>query len=146
MRRTCVWVSAFKNSVIHKTEFLQPFGYVGMTRISPYLLVILIFIWFFGFWLAWSTTLLKFQKSTVLTLPVHTFTWHNCGCPRSCLSTLSLDTVEDVMGGEVDELEEDVGWSISYLESVMDVEEDDWRRTCWQAWNNDRNEVLCVAL
>ena len=29
--------------------------------------------------------------------------------PRSCLTTLSLDTVEDVMGGEVDELEEDVG-------------------------------------
>ena len=28
---------------------------------------------------------------------------------RSCLSTLSLDTVKDVMGGEVDELEEDVG-------------------------------------
>ena len=27
---------------------------------------------------------------------------------RSCLATLSLDTVEDVMGGEVDELEEDV--------------------------------------
>ena len=27
------------------------------------------------------------------------------------------------MGGEVDELEEDVGWSISCLESVVDVEE-----------------------
>ena len=42
---------------------------------------------------------------------------------RSCLATLSLDTVEDVVGGEVDEHEEDVGWSISCLESVMDVEE-----------------------
>ena len=29
--------------------------------------------------------------------------------PRACLITLSLDTVEDVMVGEVDELEEDVG-------------------------------------
>ena len=32
-----------------------------------------------------------------------------CGSLRSCLSTRSLDTVEDVMGGEVDELEEDLG-------------------------------------
>ena len=31
------------------------------------------------------------------------------GSHRSCLSTLSLDTVEDVMGVEVDELEEDLG-------------------------------------
>ena len=45
------------------------------------------------------------------------------GSPRSCLATLSLDTIEDVMGGEEDELEEDVGWTISCLESVMDVEE-----------------------
>ena len=28
---------------------------------------------------------------------------------RACLVTLSLDTVEDVMVGKVDELEEDVG-------------------------------------
>ena len=45
------------------------------------------------------------------------------GFPRSCLSTLSLDTVEDVMVGEEDELEEDLGRSISCLEGVMDVEE-----------------------
>ena len=31
------------------------------------------------------------------------------GSRRSCLATLSLDTVEDVMDGEVDELEEDLG-------------------------------------
>ena len=42
---------------------------------------------------------------------------------RAYLATLSLDTVEDVMVGEVDELEEDVRWSISCLEGVMDVEE-----------------------
>ena len=35
------------------------------------------------------------------------------GSHRSCLATLSLDTVEDVMVGDVDELEE----------GVMDVEE-----------------------
>ena len=31
------------------------------------------------------------------------------GSHRSCLARLSLDTDEDVMAGEVDELEEDVG-------------------------------------
>ena len=51
MRRTCVWVSAFRNPVIHKilSEFLQPFWYVGMTRVSPY-------------------------------LPFHTFAWHGWRC------------------------------------------------------------------
>ena len=43
--------------------------------------------------------------------------------PRSCLSTRSLDTIEDVMVGDVDELEEELGWSISCIEGVMDVEE-----------------------
>ena len=38
-------------------------------------------------------------------------------------STRLLDTVEDVMGGEVDELEEDVGRSISIFEGAIDVEE-----------------------
>ena len=64
------------------------------------------------------------------------------GSPLSCLSTCPLDTdtgwesiplrsslapvslsLDTVVVGEVDELEEDVGWSISCLESVMDVEE-----------------------
>ena len=45
------------------------------------------------------------------------------GSLRTFLSTLSLDTIEDVMVGEVDELEEDLAWSISSLEGVMDVEE-----------------------
>ena len=39
------------------------------------------------------------------------------------LVSLSLDTVEDVMVGEVDELEEDVGQCLSCLEGVIDVEE-----------------------
>ena len=63
--------------------------------------------------------------------PFNMFTWHRYWIgiypthvfPCSSLATLSLDTVEDVIVGEVDELEEDVGWSISCLESVIDVEE-----------------------
>ena len=42
---------------------------------------------------------------------------------RASLATLSLDTVEDLMVGEVDDLEEDAGWSISCFEGAMDVEE-----------------------
>ena len=68
--------------------------------------------------MAYSTAaLLMFQKNTglsVLVYPHFHFTqWRDGDLSRtglrSCLSTLSLDTVEDVMGGEVDELEEDLG-------------------------------------
>ena len=41
---------------------------------------------------------------------------------RSSLSRVSL-SLNTVVVGEVDELEEDVGWSISCLEGVMNVEE-----------------------
>ena len=69
-----------------------------------------------GFWLASSTAaLLGFQRNTGL--PVLAFQH------VYLLATLALDTVEDVMVGEVDELEEDVGLSISCLEGVMDAEE-----------------------
>ena len=85
----------FRNSVIHKilSEFLQPFRYFRMTRVSPYSLVIL----FFDFWVLVGL----FNNSSDAS--------EEYGSLRSCLSTLSLDTVEDVMGGEVDELEEDLG-------------------------------------
>ena len=63
------------------------------------------------------------------------------------LVSLSLDTVVD---GEVDELEEDVedvGWSISCLEGVINVEESvrTRGRTHWQVWIHDKNEVACLA-
>ena len=72
MRRTCVWVSAFRNSVIHKifSEFLQPLRCVGI-RASPCLLVILIFSWFWGFRLVHVTTQLIFQKCTGLPVLVN---------------------------------------------------------------------------
>ena len=122
MRRTGVWVSVFKNSFIHKilSEFLQPFRYVGMTRVSPHLFVIIIF---FGFGILVGL----FNNSSNAS--------EEYGSLRTCLSTLSLDTIvgrwsewsisfEGVVCVEVDELEEDVGWSISCLEGVMGVEVD----------------------
>ena len=49
--------------------------------------------------------------------------------------------------GEVNELEEDVGWSISCLEGVMDVEEGKLEEEIVdKPTNHDRNEVLRVAL
>ena len=56
----------------------------------------LCFLFGFGFWEGISV--LSFQ---------HVYLTHKSH--RSCLATLSLDTVEDVSGGGVDELEEDVG-------------------------------------
>ena len=51
------------------------------------------------------------------------------------------------MVGDVDELEEDVGWSISCLDGVMDVEEGKLEEELVEKnRNHDRNEVLCVAL
>ena len=50
------------------------------------------------------------------------------------------------MVGEVDELEEDVKWSISCLESVIVVEEGKLEEELVdKPGTHDRNEVLCVA-
>ena len=50
------------------------------------------------------------------------------------------------MGGEENELEEDVGCSFSCLEGVMDVEEGKLEEALVDKnRNHDRYEVLCVA-
>ena len=69
----------FSNSVIHKilSEFLQPFRYVGMTRVAPYLLVIIIFYLVLGFWLVYSATLSDVSEEY--------------GSLRTCLSTRLWD-------------------------------------------------------
>ena len=64
-------------------------------RVSPYMLVTLIF-----YFVLILVGLVNSCSSEVS---------EKHGFPRTCLATLSLETVEDVMGGEVDELEEDVG-------------------------------------
>ena len=120
MRRTRVWVSVFRNSVIHKifSEFLQPFRYVGIIRVSPFSIVILIVIWVLDFGWFIQQLFWYFRRIRV---------------SRTCLYTLSLDTTaakwsewpisfESVVGVEVDELEEDLEWSISCLEGVLGVE------------------------
>ena len=38
------------------SEFLQPFRYVRTQRVSPFYIVVFVFIWFLDFWLAWVTT------------------------------------------------------------------------------------------
>ena len=65
-RRTGVWVSAFRNSVIHQnfTEFLQPFQYVGTQRAAPFPLGFLFMG--FGFLLAWSIPGRPDRSSTIV--------------------------------------------------------------------------------
>ena len=84
-----------------------------MARVSPFLIRGLRFYLVLGFWLVYSTAALpRFQKSTglpVLAFPhVYLTQLRDRDLSHTGL-TVSLDTVEDVMVGEVDELEEDVG-------------------------------------
>ena len=81
------------------------------------------FFWFWDF--GWSMQQLFWQRFWCFRrirvspyLPIHTFTWHDCW--RWFEWSIS---VEDVTGVKVDELEEDVGWSMS------DPEEFDKKRT-----------------
>ena len=123
MRRTCVWVSAFRNSIIHEifSEFLQLFRFfrntTGTCSCPHSWFVFLDFGWFC------ATTHISEEY----------------GSPRTCLSTFfSLDTIAG-------------GWRriINFLPWTC---HGCWRgqkvggRTRWQARNHDRNEVLRVAL
>ena len=76
------------------------------------------FIWFWIFgWLG--------QRVSPF-FPFNMCTWHRCWMGiyplRSSLALVSL-SLDTVVVGEVDELEEDVGWSISCLKGVIHVEE-----------------------
>ena len=90
-----------QETVTHKifSELLQPFRYVGMAR-SP------------RSW-SWSTLFfgVGFMVGFVNSCSSEISEEH--GSPRSCPSTRSLDTAAGCY----------VGWSISCLEAVMDVEE-----------------------
>ena len=66
-----------------------------MTRVSSFLIVIHFFFWFWIFgWLSQQLLFRDFRRARVSPF---------------LSTTLSLDKDEDVMVGEVDELEEDVG-------------------------------------
>ena len=121
MRRTCVWVSAFRNSVIHKilSEFLQPFRYVGMTRVFPVPRSWSSFLFGFGILVGSCNSCSSdvseeygFLLTCLSTLSLDTIAggWSvpEYGSHRSCLATLSLDTVEGFMDVEVSKLEEEL--------------------------------------
>ena len=110
----------FRNSDTDKifSELLQPFRYVGMTQVSPFLIMVFVFFGF-GFLVGLVNSCSsgipeehRSPRSCLSTCLLDTAAGQE-SIPhrslRSCLATLSLDTVEDVMVGEVDELEEDVG-------------------------------------
>ena len=135
MRRTGVWVSVFKNSVIHEIiyGFLKPFQdfracvtCVSIQRVAPFYRGFL-FICFWKLLVGFVTLLvIGFRASNGCNRSIiNIVTWHKHWrvrfSVRSSLSRVSLSL--NVVVGEEDELEEDVGWSFSWLESVIDVEE-----------------------
>ena len=148
MRRTGVWVSVFRNSVIHKilSEFLQPFRYIGIIRVFPYLLVILIlfFFWILVGLVNNSSEISEdrsFRRVRVSPfLPFHTFTSHRCGIriyPTQVSSCLSNHTVAwhswRCHGW----------WGGRTCHGCWRGQT--WGRTRWQAWNHDRNEIFGIA-
>ena len=143
MRRTGVWVSVFRNSVIHQIfpEFLQPLRDVRTQRVSPFHRGFV----FFGFGFLVGLDNNGSHRSIIRsTCELETGTGWESIPLRSSLSRVSL-SLNTVVVGEVDELEEDVGWLLSWRCPRC------WRmrtggRTCWQAWNHDKNEALRVTL
>ena len=121
MRRTCVWVSAIRNSVIHKilSEFLQPFRKIGTPRVAPFFP--------FNMW-TWHTYWMGIYPLRSPPCSSLTVAWHSCGWwSRRASGRCRMINL--------------LSWRCHWC----------WRmrtggRTRWQARNHDRNEVLCVAL
>ena len=155
MRRTGVRASLWWNFIIHQIfpEFLQPLRdfrtqrrstWVGKQRVSQFYRGFLLF----GFGIfGWLRSKQRVSHSIIAsTCELDTGTGWESIPLRSSFSRVSL-SLYTVVVGEVDELEEDVGWLISCLEGVIEVEKmRTGGRTRWQAWNHDRNEVFRVTL
>ena len=80
--------------------------------------MVFVFIWVLDFWLAWSTGLLVLSVQHVHLTQILDRKSVQHKSSRALVS-LSLDTV---VVGEVDELEEDVEQCLSCLEGVIEVE------------------------
>ena len=129
MKTTCVWVSVFKK-LCHPPTFpwilaASPVfrNGTGLSVRGPH---------FFGWMLVGlvnnSSECQNSAGLSVLDVQHAYLTLLRDGDPSGTglavlVYPLSPDTVENVMGGELDELEEDLGWSISCLEDVTDIEE-----------------------
>ena len=147
MRRTGVWVSVSRNSFFHKilSEFLQPFRYVGIIRVSPYLFVILIFIWFWDFGWFVQQLFWCFRRIRVSPyLSVHTFTWHDCWMViRPWIRVSPYVSIHTFAWHDC--------WRMIWMINLGWRCHGCWRgkvggRTRGQAWNHDRNEVHRIAL
>ena len=143
MRGTGVWVSAFRNSVIHQifSEFLQPFQDFGTKRVSPFFrgyrfyLVLDFFGWlgqrvfpFFPFnMVTWHSYWSGIYPTQIFICSSLTVAWHSCGLwSRRAWGRCRMINL--------------LPWGCQRC----------WRgktagRTRWQTRNHDRNEVLRVA-
>ena len=149
MRRTGVWVSAFRNSVIHKifSEFLQPLRYVRIQRVVPFLIEVFVFVW-----IGISSQQLLFWSSRRIQvspfLPFNMFTWHSYGIgiyPTQVSSCLSSHTVAwhswRCHGWWSRRAWEDVGWSIKV--SLM-LKNENWRKNSLTS-QEPRSERSCLC-
>ena len=116
-----VWVSAFRNSVTHKILCVNSCSHSGMSEHngSPRSFSWFSVVFVFGFLVGLVNGSPRSDRSTC-ELDTDTGSESVPHMSAFALFSLSLDTV---IVGEVDELEEDVGWSISFFEGVIDVEE-----------------------
>ena len=121
MRRTGVWVSArfSLNSCSHSETSEK--GLPVLTRGLSFNL-------FFWIWVGLVNGSLR---SFLSTCPLDTDTAQEPHKSSLAVVSLSLDTIEDVIVGEVDKLEEDAGWSLLSWRCHRGWRMGTGGRTCW---------------
>ena len=121
MRRTGVWVSAFRtfSSTRFLSEFLQPFRCFRMARVSPFYHLFNIWTWHKHWMGIYTTQIFPFSS---LTVALHSCGWWSRRAWGRCRM--------------INLLSSRCHWFCLRTGG----------RTRWQAWNHDRNEVLRITL
>ena len=120
MRRTGVWVSAFRNSIIHEisSEFLQPFRYFRIQRVAPFCS--------FNMW-TWHRCWMGICPTQIFPFSSLTFALHCSWWSRRAWGRCRMIAL--------------LSWRCHWGWRMRTG-----GRTRWQAWNHDRNEVLRITL
>ena len=163
MRRTGVWISVFRNSIIHQTfsELLRPLRYIGIQQRSTWVIKQqaspfyrgFLFMCFFGiFGLAWRPcSWLDSRQSTGFSCPIiNMWTWHRHWRRINFILILSFSNL--TITWYCRSWWRRRSWGRCRMMPLLS-----WRcpwscmmrtgrRTRWQAWNHNRNEVLRVQL
>ena len=159
MRRTGVWVSVFRNSIIHQffSDFLQPLRdfrtcstRVGKQRVSPFYHGLL-FICFWEFLIGMGLLVISFTANNGFHRSIINIgTWHKHRRGISFTLILSFSSLT-VTWCCCSWWRRRAGRRFGTMPLLFWRCHWSWRmrtggRTLWQAWNQDKNEVLRVAL